>query len=207
MKSVLQAQAPLPIRLRNTDMQSENSSGFVAARDEVVHSWAMFRLLRRIVRSPRKEEFERTFVSTPGAVAVVAITEDHHVILVSQYRATFDSFVLELPAGMRDVEGEEPMTTALRELKEETGFVADRGEYLGRCLSSPGVTDSTVEVFVAEGVVPGESEPHGPEEDFMTVHVVPMRDALLMVEDGRILDAKTAYGLMLAVRRFPHLLV
>lgn len=188
-------------------MQSEHSSGFVSTRDEVVHSWAMFRLLRRFIQSPRNDEFERTFVSTPGAVAIVAVTQENHVILVSQYRATFDSYVLELPAGMRDVEGEEPMVTAVRELKEETGYVATNAEHLGTCLSSPGVTDSTVEVFVTHGVMLGEAEPHGPEEDFMTVHLVPVREAIAMVDDGRIQDAKTAYGLMLAVRRFPHLLV
>jgi 8-oxo-dGTP pyrophosphatase MutT (NUDIX family) len=187
-------------------MTSEIPSDFVATNDDVVHSWAVFRLLRRTVRSPRGEQFERTYVSTPGAVAVVAITADSHVVLVSQYRATFDSFVLELPAGMRDVDGEPPSLTAARELKEETGFTANSVEYLGTCLSSPGVTDSSVEVFVSTDVTKGESEPHGPEEDFMTVHTVPMHEALRMVEDGEITDAKTAYGLLLAARQFPHLL-
>jgi hypothetical protein len=54
--------------------------------------------------------------------------------------------------------------------------------------------------------VKGESEPHGPEEDFMTVNTVPMHEALRMVEDGEITDAKTAYGLLLASRKYPHLL-
>jgi ADP-ribose pyrophosphatase len=187
-------------------MTSENPSEFVTTNDDVVHSWAMFRLLRRTVRSPRGEQFERTFVSTPGAVAVVAMTADNQIVLVSQYRATFDDFVLELPAGMRDVAGEPPSLTATRELKEETGFTANSVEFLGTCLSSPGVTDSTVEVFVSTDVKKGESEPHGPEEDFMTVHTVPMHEALRMVEDGEITDAKTAYGLLLASRKYPHLL-
>ncbi len=187
-------------------MTSEIPSEFVATNDDVVHSWAMFRLLRRTVSSPRGEQFERTYVSTPGAVAVVAITAGNHVVLVSQYRATFDSFVLELPAGMRDVEGEPPSLTATRELKEETGFVANSIEFLGKCLSSPGVTDSTVEIFVSTDVTKGESEPHGPEEDFMTVHTVHLHEALRMVDNGEITDAKTAYGLLLAARQFPHLL-
>jgi ADP-ribose pyrophosphatase len=165
----------------------------------------MFRLLRRSVLSGSGEEFERTFVSTPGAVACVAITDDGHVVLVRQYRATLDRLIIELPAGMRDIEGEAPEMTARRELKEETGFDAQVMQRLGTFLSSPGVTDSSVEVFLAGKLQAGESEPHGPEEDSMEVLLVPFHDALLMIEDGRITDGKTAYGLLLVARQFPHL--
>ena len=179
--------------------------GFKAHADEVVHSWAMFRLIKRRVTSPVGEEFERTFISTPGAVGMVAVTDDGEVIFVHQYRATLDSFVREIPAGMRDVEGEDPATTAVRELKEETGYSASSIELLGTCLSSPGVTDSSVEVYLATGLVAGESEPHGPEEDTMFVEHVPFSQALEMIDRGELTDAKSAYGLMLAARRYPHL--
>lgn len=174
-------------------------------RDETVHSWAMFRLLRRLVRSPQGEEFERTFVSTPGAVACVAVTDSNKVVLVMQYRATFNDYVLELPAGMRDVEGEAPEMTAARELTEETGYVAGDMDFLGRCFSSPGVTDSVVEVYLATELVLGVAQPHGPEEQSMRVVEFSFQEALRMVETGSIRDAKTAYGLMLAARKYPHL--
>ena len=179
--------------------------GFQAHDDDVVHSWAMFRLLKRRVTSPVGEEFERTFVSTPGAVATVAITDDGDVIFVNQYRATLDSFIREIPAGMRDVEGEDPGVTAVRELKEETGFIASHIELLGTCLSSPGVTDSSVEVYLATGLIAGDAEPHGPEEDLMFVERISFAEALAMIESGDITDAKSAYGLLLAARRYPHL--
>jgi len=179
--------------------------GFKAHADEVVHSWAMFRLIKRRVTSPVGEEFERTFVSTPGAVGMVAVTDDGEVIFVHQYRATLDSFVREIPAGMRDVEGEDPATTAVRELKEETGYSASSIELLGTCLSSPGVTDSSVEVYLATGLVAGDAEPHGPEEDTMFVEKVSFARALEMINAGEITDAKSAYGLMLAARRYPSL--
>ena len=182
-----------------------SSSGFHTQEDSVVHQWAMFRLIRRVVKAPRGEVFERTYVSTPGAVATVAVTDSGEVVLVSQYRATLDSLVLEIPAGMRDVEGEEPSVTAVRELKEETGYSASAVEFLGTCLSSPGVTDSFVDVYLATGLVVGEAEPHGPEEDMMTTERVSFSRALQMVDSGEITDAKTAYGLLLAARRHPHL--
>ena len=177
------------------------NDGF-SLRDEVsVHAWAMFDLRRRRILSPSGVEFERTFVSTPGAVAVVAVTDDNEVILVRQYRAAFDAAVLEIPAGMRDVPGEDPVLTAARELAEETGYVADRYEYVGRMLSSPGVTDSVVEVFLAQGLRKGSPVPHGPEEDEMEVIHVSFESALEMVDAGEISDSKSVFGLLAVARR------
>jgi 8-oxo-dGTP pyrophosphatase MutT (NUDIX family) len=178
---------------------------FVTTDTHVVHSWAMFRLLRRVVKDPHGESFERTYVSTPGAVATVAVTSEGDVVLVSQYRASFDSFVLEIPAGMRDIEDEDPAVTAVRELHEETGFSAQSVEELGECLSSPGVTDSSVIVYLAQGLTPGEFQPHGPEEEAMQTVLVPFSEALTMISDGRLTDAKSAYGILLAAHRHPHL--
>lgn len=178
---------------------------FVEAETHTVHSWAMFRLLRRFVTGTHGESFERTFVSTPGAVATVAVTNQGDVVLVSQYRASFDSFVLEIPAGMRDIEGEDPAVTAVRELREETGFEANSVEMLGECLSSPGVTDSSVIVYLATGLTAGQFQPHGPEEEAMHTLLVPFADAIEMINDGRLKDAKSAYGILLAAHRYPHL--
>jgi ADP-ribose pyrophosphatase len=166
----------------------------------------MFRLLRRYISGLSGEKFERTFVSTPGAVATVAVTDEGNVVLVFQYRASFDDFVLEIPAGMRDIEGEDPATTAIRELREETGFDATSIEMLGECLSSPGVTDSSVIVYLATGLTAGQFQPHGPEEEAMQTMLVPFSEALAMVDDGRLKDAKSAFGLLLAARRHSHLL-
>lgn len=169
---------------------------------ETVHSWAMFRLLRRTVTSSAGDEFERTYVSTPGAVACVAITDDRQIVLVRQYRATFDEMVLEIPAGMRDIDGELPEVTAARELQEESGFVATQLQYMASMLSSPGVTDSIVEIFLATGLRRGEAQPHGPEEDAMEVMTVPFSEALAMIDDGRLRDSKSVFGVLLAAHRY-----
>lgn len=182
-----------------------NVNRFVEVETQTVHSWAMFRLRRRFVKGSQGESFERTFVSTPGAVATVAVTQEGEVVLVSQYRASLNSFVLEIPAGMRDIEGEDPSVTAVRELREETGFESDSIEMLGECLSSPGVTDSSVIVYLATGLTAGQFQPHGPEEEAMHTLLVPFADALEMINDGRLKDAKSAYGILLAARRHPHL--
>ena len=180
-------------------------SRFTTKALDTVHSWAMFRLLRRTVEAASGETFERTYVSTPGAVACVAITDDQHIVLVRQYRATFDDMVLEIPAGMRDVEGEAPEMTAVRELQEESGYSASKVQYMASMLSSPGVTDSTVEIFLATGLTRGDSQPHGPEEDEMEILVVPFREALEMIDDGRLQDSKSVFGVLLAAQRFGDL--
>ncbi len=186
-------------------MNQSDHKGFASTALDVVHSWAMFRLVRRTIRGPRGDVFERTFVSTPGAVGVVAVTRDNHIVLVSQYRSSFDDFVLEIPAGMRDVVGEDPARTAWRELAEETGYISGTVEHLGSCLSSPGVTDSVVELFIARDVVEGDSAPEGPEELDMAVLLVPFAEALAMVESGEITDAKSVVGILLTARRFHDL--
>jgi ADP-ribose pyrophosphatase len=181
------------------------SRGFETSHEETVHSWAMFRLVRRIVRSPKNEQFERTFVHTPGAVATVAVLDSGEIVLVEQYRATFGGYVLEIPAGMRDVADEPPEVTARRELIEEAGCDAASLEFLGECLSSPGVTDSSVLVYLATEISEVPMAPHGPEEDEMVIRRVKFADAVAMIEDGRIADAKSAYGILLAARRRPDL--
>ena len=186
-------------------MNQSDHKGFVTTALDVVHSWAMFRLLRRTISGPQGDVFVRTYVSTPGAVGVIALTPDNQIVLVSQYRSSFDDLVLEIPAGMRDVDGEDPARTAWRELAEETGYVPATVEFLGSCLSSPGVTDSVVELFIARDVVVGESAPEGPEELEMTVMLIPFAQALAMVDKGEITDSKSVVGILLAARRFHDL--
>ena len=186
-------------------MNQSDHKGFVTTALDVVHSWAMFRLLRRTISGPQGDVFVRTYVSTPGAVGVIALTPDNQIVLVSQYRSSFDDLVLEIPAGMRDVDGEDPARTAWRELAEETGYVPATVEFLGSCLSSPGVTDSVVELFIARDVVVGESAPEGPEELEMTVMLIPFARALAMVDEGEITDSKSVVGILLAARRFHDL--
>lgn len=178
---------------------------FSVDSDESLHSWYVFGLVRRTVVAPSGQRFERTYVSTPGAVGIVALTDEGSVLLVRQYRATVNDSILEIPAGMRDKPGEPVETTAERELREETGFTARSFTRLGSILSSPGVSDSVVEIHLAEGLTRGSPEPHGPEEQEMELLEISLGEALSMVDDGRITDSKTVVGLLLTARLRPDL--
>ena len=155
--------------------------------------------------APNGEAFTRDIVRSPGAVAVVPIRFDAagepFVVLIKQYRAAFDRVIIEVPAGMRDIPGEDPEVTAIRELVEETGYSASNLELLHQFYPSTGMTDSVLHVYLATGLEHVGQETHGPEEDHMEVFEVPFADAVAMVVSGEIADAKSTIGLLLADRR------
>jgi ADP-ribose pyrophosphatase len=109
---------------------------------EVTHfeGWRIS-LVKATFEAPDGTEFTRDVVRHPGAVAVVAVTDDRRVLLVRQYRGPVDRELLEIPAGTRDVEGEPPQETARRELSEEAGVRAGELRLLARVLNSPGFCD------------------------------------------------------------------
>lgn len=183
-------------------MSRTNSAGhgFRTTSIDLVHDWTYSRLVRRNVTSPDGESFARTYVDSPGAVAVVAVTDDDEIVLVHQYRATVDDYVVEIPAGMKDVEGEPGIETARRELVEEAGYVADAWSSLGSILSTPGASNSVVEIYLATGLTAVPVEPHGPEERVMRISRVPVDEAVRMCMDDEIVDSKSVTGILRAAR-------
>jgi ADP-ribose pyrophosphatase len=150
---------------------------------------------------PDGAEHRREIVQHPGAVAVVPLHDDGSVTLVRQYRAALDTEMWEIPAGIRDVDGEPEATTAARELAEEVGLEADRIEELVRFHTSPGFCDEAVTVFLATGLRPVPPAHEGVEEQHMVIETMPLYQAVAAVEDGRITDAKTVIGLLWVQRR------
>jgi len=182
--------------------RTQSVGGFVSSSLTSVHDWAMWSLMRGEFADPDGEKFVRSFVVSPGAVGVVAVDDSpqQRVVLVRQYRPALHRITLEIPAGMRDKEGEDPRITAERELREEVGLEAGEWTRLGKHISAPGISDSRVEVFMARRLRRVELDRHGPEERHMTVEEVPLVEALDRVVDGRIDDAKTVIGLLLVDR-------
>jgi ADP-ribose pyrophosphatase len=147
--------------------------------------------------------FSRDIVRHPGAVAVVAVTEEGSVVLVRQFRPALNQWILEIPAGTCDVEDEPPEATARRELAEEVGYAAGRLHLLTRCVITPGFCDEYATIYLATGLTRVPSERQGVEERFMSVVEVPLAEFDGMVDDGEIIDASTILGVGLARRRLP----
>jgi ADP-ribose pyrophosphatase len=151
--------------------------------------------------APDGTRFTRDVVRHPGAVAVVAVDDEGHALLVKQYRGPIDRELLEIPAGTRDVEGEAPEATARRELMEEAGVCARDLRLLATVFNSPGFCDEETFVFLASGLEPVQAQrpqEHGEEERWLEVVEVPLSEMDELVASGRLVDAQTVLGLMLA---------
>jgi len=184
---------------------TDPAEGFRLVGEREVHQGHIWRVVVGTFDGPDGTTFERDLVRSPGAVGIVPVLFDPEgmpsVVLVRQYRPALDGALTEIPAGMRDVEGEPPETTARRELAEEVGLAAGHLELLTVFHNSAGMTDATTHVFLATGLSRVPAAAHGPEEEAMAVIQVSLADALAEVEAGTITDAKTIIGLLLTAQR------
>ena len=148
------------------------------------------------------ERFKRLVVHHPGAVVVVPVEPDRaHALLVRQYRAAADRELLEVVAGKRDVEGEPPETTASREMHEEIGRRPGRLVKLCEFFNSPGFSDEYTHLYVGLDIEELDAPAAvNAEERALTVERVHLDGVDDLIADGRIVDAKSIVGLLLARR-------
>ncbi|MGH8900506.1 MAG: NUDIX domain-containing protein [Egibacteraceae bacterium] len=146
-------------------------------------------------RLARREVVEQT-----RAVAVVPLDDQARVTLVRQYRHAIGKRLLEVPAGKLDVEGEDPAAAAQRELVEEAGLAADGWEFLIEFHNSAGWTDESTLLYLATGLH-AASPPDGFEAEHEEAEIeivrVPLHQAVAMIRQGELTDAKTVIGLLL----------
>lgn len=174
------------------------SGGFRKVGEQLIHRGDRITLVRASFEAPDGSAFERDVVHHPGAVGVVPVVDEGAaVLLVRQYRSSVDAELLEIPAGLRDVEAEPPIETARRELVEEVGMRAGRVERVCEFLNSPGFCDEVVHVFAAYDLEPCGLDRQGVEEQHMTIEKVALDDVPEMIASGAIVDAKTVIGLTL----------
>ncbi len=170
---------------------------------ETVYDGRVISLHLDTVAMPGGGDSEREVVRHPGAVAVVALDDDDTVVLVRQYRHAVAAYLWELPAGLRDADGEPPLETAKRELAEEALLAADRWSLLTTTFSTPGFCDELVLVYLAEGLS-DVARPEGftveHEELDMTVERVPLAEAVQRVFDGSIRNSAAVIGLLAAAQ-------
>lgn len=129
------------------------------------------------------------------AVGIVPLTDDGQTILVGQYRYPLDVYSWEIPEGGGEL-GVDPLVSAKRELREETGLMAERWTYLGEAHLSNSATDEAGCIFLAEGLTEGVAEPEGTEE--LRSRRLPLARAVEMALTGEISDALAVVGLLRA---------
>ncbi len=152
------------------------------------------------VRMPDNHVAERDVVEHPGAVAVLALDDAARVLVIRQYRHPIGRLLWEIPAGLRDVDGEDLWVTAQRELAEEASYVASRWHVLADTYTSPGISTERVRVYLARGLreIPELERTYVPheEEAFLERAWLPLPEAVRKVFAGDLHNSVTALAIM-----------
>lgn len=169
-------------------------------RRREIYRGRVFTIIADDVEYPSGNRSVREVAEHAGGAVALAVSPDRTIILIRQHRYPFDEFIWELPAGKLNP-GEDPLHCAQRELEEEAGYRASSWRKLTSIYTSPGFCSEVLHCYLATGLTPG---PHGrmPEEgeETMTVSIVPLAEAIAMIERGEIVDAKTICSILLGER-------
>lgn len=172
---------------------------FAVSDSETVYVGRVLAVRLDHVVMPGGRVAQREIVEHPGAVAIVPLHDDASVVMIDQYRHAVGRRLRELPAGLLDTPGEDPVATARRELVEEVGCTAQDWSVLVDVVSSPGFSDEAVRVFLARGLTDiGRPAGGDDEEADLSVVRVPLADAVRQVLAGEIVNASTVAGLLAA---------
>ena len=156
---------------------------------EYIYQGKIIKLRRDTALLPNGKNATREVVEHNGGVCVAALTDNDEVLFVKQFRYPYMEIVTEIPAGKRDSADEDPLACGKRELKEETGLTAEKMNYMGCLLPSPGYTNEIIYLYHAEGL--SKSEQHLDDDEFLDVSLVPLEKLKNMCMSGEIADAKT----------------
>lgn len=162
--------------------------------EDTVWQGYIFDISRLRVQLPDGREGMRDVLRHPGAVAIVALTDDGRICLVRQYRSSLGRVTVEIPAGKLDP-GEDPLECAHRELLEETGMQAAQMAFLTTIATGVGFCDELIHLYMATGLSFAASNPDA--DEFINVDLVPLPELIDAVLDGRIEDAKTVVGALI----------
>ena len=173
-------------------------SGFRHLGDREVVQLDRLRVVRGRFEAPDGTTFERDVVRNQEVVALVPLLDDGAtVLLVRQYRGPIDRYLLEIPAGLCDVDGEEPEATARRELVEEVGREASELELLASYHPAAGFSDQFVRLYLATELTEVPADRQGVEEQDMTVEEFPLASLDEAIASGALADSKTLIGLLM----------
>jgi ADP-ribose pyrophosphatase len=174
---------------------------YPVTRSEPLFRGHVLSLRRDTVRMSDGSLADREVVAHPGAVGVLALDEQQHVLLVNQYRHPVRARLDELPAGLLDVEGESALHAAQRELAEEAAVTAASWHVLVDLHTSPGMSDEAIRIFLARDLAPvPEHERFAPEHEELTLTVarVPLAEAVHRALTGAMTNAAAVAGVLAA---------
>lgn len=170
----------------------------VCNQSTLIRKGRVFNFYAETITLPNDITLEMEIIRHPGAAAIVPFWDDQSILMLKQYRYAVDDFIWEIPAGTLEPD-EDEMTCAARELAEETGYHARNMEKLGAITPLPAYSDERIHLFMASGLT--RASQNLDDDELLSVHRVELNQAMQMIADGKIQDAKTIVGLQLAANR------
>lgn len=162
-------------------------------RQHYLYEGQIVKLRKDLVELSNHKQTHREIVEHPGGVAVAALTPEGELIMIRQYRYPYEKVLLEIPAGKLE-KGEEPLLCGKRELLEETGITAQAFTDLGVLYPTPGYCNEVIHLYMATNLT--FSAPKPDEDEFLEMVRIPFSEALQMVMQGEIADAKTQIAIL-----------
>lgn len=166
--------------------------------DRILH------VVKDTVELPDGSKSFREICLHTGGVCVLPLLDDGRVLVERQYRYAHGRVFLEIPAGKLNTQDEDPLSAGKRELREETGAVAEKYTFLGEIATTPALMNEKIYVYLAEGLTFGERELD--EDEFLDVDSLPFKELYCMVLDGTVRDAKTQIAVLKVAALRPELI-
>jgi ADP-ribose pyrophosphatase len=171
---------------------------YILEDSKEIFSGRIFDVILDSLRFAHGLELTMEVVRHGGAAAVVPVRDDGHLVLIRQYRYPVDKYIWEVPAGKYD-DGEDSISCAAREMEEEVGYRAKEIEKIGSILTTPGFSDEKIDLYMARGLERTESNPD--PDEFIDVVAVPIDQALDMIENGEVEDAKSIVAILMTAMK------
>ena len=162
-------------------------------KSEIIYQGAIINLRRDKVTVEGGTSY-REIIEHNGGAVIAALTEDNKLVMVRQYRKPADKVMLEVPAGKIDP-GEKPLEAAVRALQEETGYTAEKVEFLTQFYPSVGYSEEVLYLYLCTGLTPGET--NFDENEAIDIEEVELDRLFKMAMSGEIDDAKTLIAILM----------
>jgi ADP-ribose pyrophosphatase len=163
----------------------------VQVDSKLAYEGHFLKVQRDTVRLPDGKQSKREYIKHPGAVVILPLFDDGNVLLERQYRYPLQKVFIEFPAGKIDP-NEDPLDCAKRELQEETGYTAADWQFLCTIHNAIAYSDEHLDIFLARGLIAGESRLD--DGEFLETFTATVPDMLSWIREGKISDVKTVIG-------------
>lgn len=175
-------------------MNEDNELIEKQVKSEEIYNGNLLHVFKDEISLPNGMPASREYIKHVGAVAIVPVTNDGKIIVERQYRYPLGRAITEIPAGKLSNKKEDRLEAAKRELKEETGYIADKWTYIGDYYPAAAYSDEIITLYMAEGLHKGSQKLD--DDEFLFLKAVPLKELVNDILNGKIGDGKTQTAIL-----------